>query len=77
MRGENKSDVVAASWADIKKETAHNCYRCAGFNVLSDDSEKCFDIAWSELSAFPDAIDGLVVNEFVSMDEGAATTGEL
>lgn len=78
--------MLSGSWADVTNETIRNCFRRAGFHVPGDDSEnsdECneaiADIAevWSELSKFPEAVDGSTVDEFVSADDDVATTGEL
>ncbi|KAL1469821.1 hypothetical protein MTO96_040853, partial [Rhipicephalus appendiculatus] len=72
--------------ADVTNETIRKCSRRASFHVPGDDSEnsdECNEAiagvaeVWSELSKFPEAVDGSTVDEFVSADDDVATTGEL
>lgn len=79
--------MLSRSWADVTQATIRNCFRHAGLLVPGDDPEnpdECSneDIAGvaqvsSALSEFPDAVDTSTVDEFVSVDDGVATTGEL
>lgn len=78
--------TLSGSWADVAQETIRNCFRRAGFREHSYDSENSAECneaiagvakVWSRLLKFPDTVDGSTADEFVSVDGGVATTGEL
>lgn len=80
--------MLGRAWADVTQDTIRNCFRRAGLCAPGDDSEDressedgeaIADVVevFTELSEFPDAVDGSTADEFVSVDDGVATTGEL